>query len=225
MADPTLVLCECGCGQRIPAATPKGRPRRFVPGHQNYRRKQPAGHVPPRVVQATLVLCACGCGATLPNRNQYGNKQTYIYGHATNRKYGQDEPPLTLRHSSTSAAAIYSRKRKWARKMAVLRAYGGETPTCKCCGEGNPSFLAIDHEDGSGNDHRKSLNSKGGHPFYNWLIREGFPPGFRVLCHNCNMAFGFYGYCPHHPPSPPGSSPCHGGSGWEQIAGMAGQVG
>jgi hypothetical protein len=22
---------------------------------------------------------------------------------------------------------------------------------------------------------------------------------YRVLCHNCNMALGFYGYCPHHP--------------------------
>jgi hypothetical protein len=21
--------------------------------------------------------------------------------------------------------------------------------------------------------------------------------GYRVLCHNCNLARGFYGYCPH----------------------------
>ena len=26
---------------------------------------------------------------------------------------------------------------------------------------------------------------------------NSFPPGFRVLCHNCNQALGAYGYCPH----------------------------
>lgn len=30
-----------------------------------------------------------------------------------------------------------------------------------------------------------------------WCRRNGYPKGFRVLCHNCNMAIGFYGYCPH----------------------------
>jgi hypothetical protein len=29
------------------------------------------------------------------------------------------------------------------------------------------------------------------------LARNGFPDGYRVLCHNCNMALGQYGYCPH----------------------------
>lgn len=33
--------------------------------------------------------------------------------------------------------------------------------------------------------------------FYKWLEHNHFPPGFRVLCHNCNQARGFYGYCPH----------------------------
>jgi hypothetical protein len=30
-----------------------------------------------------------------------------------------------------------------------------------------------------------------------WLIREKLPDGFRVLCHNCNQAIGYYGVCPH----------------------------
>jgi hypothetical protein len=30
-----------------------------------------------------------------------------------------------------------------------------------------------------------------------WLKRNGYPKGFRVLCHNCNSARGLYGYCPH----------------------------
>jgi len=29
---------------------------------------------------------------------------------------------------------------------------------------------------------------------------QGYPTGFRVLCHNCNQAIGLYGYCPHKTP-------------------------
>ena len=30
-----------------------------------------------------------------------------------------------------------------------------------------------------------------------WMIKNNFPKGFQVLCHNCNLAKGFYGKCPH----------------------------
>jgi len=37
-----------------------------------------------------------------------------------------------------------------------------------------------------------------GRSFYLWLKRHGYPADeFRVLCHNCNAARGYYGYCPH----------------------------
>lgn len=32
---------------------------------------------------------------------------------------------------------------------------------------------------------------------FQWLSKHGLPTGFRVLCHNCNSAHGYYGYCPH----------------------------
>ena len=31
----------------------------------------------------------------------------------------------------------------------------------------------------------------------NWIIANDFPDSVRVLCHNCNQALGFYGFCPH----------------------------
>ena len=34
-------------------------------------------------------------------------------------------------------------------------------------------------------------------PIYRYLKIRGFPPGYQVLCHNCNQAKGFYGKCPH----------------------------
>jgi hypothetical protein len=47
--------------------------------------------------------------------------------------------------------------------------------------------LQIDHIDGNGRKHRKSIGIKnGGITFYNWLIKNGFPEGFQVLCANCN---------------------------------------
>jgi hypothetical protein len=32
---------------------------------------------------------------------------------------------------------------------------------------------------------------------YAYLIRNNFPEGYRVLCHNCNQSLGYFGYCPH----------------------------
>ena len=37
----------------------------------------------------------------------------------------------------------------------------------------------------------------GGKTFYSYLRNKGWPTGYRVLCHNCNMSLGFYGHCPH----------------------------
>lgn len=32
---------------------------------------------------------------------------------------------------------------------------------------------------------------------YRAVELAGFPPTYRLLCHNCNMARGLYGTCPH----------------------------
>ena len=80
------------------------------------------------------------------------------------------------------------------RREKVLAYYGG---ACVCCGETQVEFLAIDHVNGDGKKHREEMGSKNGGKIYLWLIRHNFPDGFQVLCHNCNMSKGFYGYCPH----------------------------
>ncbi len=86
-------------------------------------------------------------------------------------------------------------------KMTVMRSYGGEPPTCACCGEGEQMFLAIDHVDGGGNKQRKRLGVQSGTQFYRWLIKHGFPSGYRVLCHNCNLGRSLNGgICPHENP-------------------------
>ena len=90
-------------------------------------------------------------------------------------------------------ASDYQKAYNRRRRQLVIDHYGGK---CACCGEREIKFLAVDHEAGGGNKHRMHIGS-GGAGIVEWVIRENFPKGFRVLCHNCNMAIGFYGSCPH----------------------------
>jgi hypothetical protein len=79
-------------------------------------------------------------------------------------------------------------------RREMLDAYGGR---CACCGESEPKFLAIDHIHNDGASHRKEVGG-GGSQLYAWLKRNNFPKDrFQLLCHNCNLAKGFYGECPH----------------------------
>lgn len=84
------------------------------------------------------------------------------------------------------------------RRLLALQHYSGSSqPFCSCCGESHLEFLAIDHIEGGGAAHRRVVGSS----FFLWLQREGYPSGFRILCHNCNLAMGYYGRCPHQGPS------------------------
>lgn len=85
--------------------------------------------------------------------------------------------------------------RKYHRKIReeVIAAYGGR---CACCGDDAYEFLAIDHVKGGGLAHRRSMGgSFAGLALH--VKKRGFPKDFRILCHNCNMARGFHGACPH----------------------------
>ncbi len=90
------------------------------------------------------------------------------------------------------------RRRK--RKYRVLKYYGGK---CACCNLEQYEFLCIDHIEGGGNEHRRSLQmsktrcGSSSTNFYKWLEKNNYPEGFQVLCHNCNMAKSIYGICPH----------------------------
>jgi len=101
---------------------------------------------------------------------------------------------LRERNTPTSHRVNYMRRVR----LAALIAYAGDPPQCKCCSERQIEFLGIDHIDGGGGKHRVSIK-KSGLTTYLWLRRYEYPPGFQVLCHNCNLAKGYYGACPHQP--------------------------
>jgi hypothetical protein len=77
-------------------------------------------------------------------------------------------------------------------RVVVFEAYGNK---CACCGEKRWEFLAIDHVNGGGSKHRKIVTSPT--ELRRLIIKEGFPKKYRLLCHNCNSAIGWHGYCPH----------------------------
>lgn len=77
-------------------------------------------------------------------------------------------------------------------KQRVIDFYSGQ---CQCCGETALEFLSLHHKNGDGSEHRKTVKS--GYQMYRWVVINNFPDSIELLCHNCNMSLGAFGYCPH----------------------------
>jgi len=79
-------------------------------------------------------------------------------------------------------------------KLQAMEGYGG--PICACCGETMLEALTFDHINNDGAEHRAVIGK--GSQLYKWLIDNDCPPGFQVLCMNCNLAkYRNGGVCPH----------------------------
>ena len=89
-----------------------------------------------------------------------------------------------------------ARVRNIERRLRIISYYSGGRNCCSCpgCKENHIEFLCIDHINGGGAKQRRELGIRS---MYYWIEKNNYPEGFRVLCHNCNMAIGFYGSCPH----------------------------
>lgn len=98
---------------------------------------------------------------------------------------------LRNEYSKSEHARTLRAKRHRIIREAAYAGYGGE---CVCCGESEFEFLCIDHVNGGGAEDRKKHST--------WqiarrVIELDFPDDYQVLCHNCNLAKGFFGECPH----------------------------
>jgi hypothetical protein len=114
------------------------------------------------------------------------------------REYRSNRPGLSTRynrnHYERHGVEIKARKYDERRllRIEIFAAYGG--PRCSCCGESESLFLTIDHIENNGADHRR----KDKRNLYERLKQQGFPPGFQVLCRNCNWGkHANGGVCPH----------------------------
>lgn len=84
------------------------------------------------------------------------------------------------------ARKIYAEKRE-----TLIKKYGGK---CVCCGEIRKEFLALNHINGGGRKEKKRIGQR---KMYQNMLENKYPNKYNILCHNCNQALGFYGYCPH----------------------------
>lgn len=117
---------------------------------------------------------------------------------------GRCDSAKTLARQSVlpkEARASMRRRHTDKLKLECYDAYGGRF--CACCGEREMNFLTMDHIENDGADWRREHfgenNGKGGGiNFYEWAKRNSYPPGFQVLCWNCQNGKRFNGgVCPH----------------------------
>ena len=102
------------------------------------------------------------------------------------------------RNGNPQSARDSARRARRKTRQAILTMYGDR---CACCGDDHEEFLALDHVNGGGAKHRKSVGTTSSTAVYRSVLNEGYhPERYRILCHNCNMALALYGYCPHDRP-------------------------
>ena len=110
---------------------------------------------------------------------------------------GEKERNRKAYQKSADRRKAYQRAFNDRAKASAIDAYGG---VCDCCGEDDIRFLTIDHINNDGAEHRRQIGN-GGVTLYNWLKKNDWPEGFRVLCANCNLGRHWNGgTCPHHDP-------------------------
>jgi hypothetical protein len=98
------------------------------------------------------------------------------------KKYNQDAYARNAENRRQQA-----RDKRAADRLLVLTHYSDGFSYCACCKIAYFQFLTLDHIDGSGRAHRRQLgNNTSSHSTISWIIKNNFPPGFRVLCFNCN---------------------------------------
>lgn len=95
-------------------------------------------------------------------------------------------------------------------REAVFAHYGS---ACGCCGEAILEFLTVDHINGGGTEHRRTMGAPN---IYTWLIRNDYPEGYQVLCFNCNCVERRVEVCPHNAPKPSNIETGEAGVGSEE---------
>ena len=145
------------------------------------------------------------------------------------RKEYQSKPENKAKQKEIRATPEYKAKRRlWRQKgnyriqdkklvykirLKVLQYYSkqlskSDIPCCRCCGDNfHIDFLALDHIAGRRKMDSESELLKLGYSslllhtkLMRWIIKNNFPKGFQILCHNCNVAKGYgknKNKCPH----------------------------
>lgn len=112
------------------------------------------------------------------HKNYEKNKERW---NETRVRYRKKYPKEKSRYGANKSHA--------RRKIYVLSHYANPLK-CSICGETDLRCLSLDHINGGGLKHRKSIRCSAvytmyGNDFYKWVIDNKFPDGYQVLCMNC----------------------------------------
>jgi hypothetical protein len=120
-----------------------------------------------------------------------GNCGTPFTRTRTRHSYCSQKCQIAARNQKRSEAAMVLREQ-------LIKAYGGKC-ACPRCPETNQAFLTLEHVNGDGAEHRRTVGR--GHAVAD-LRRRGWPQdGYTLLCWNCNLATRFGRTCPHMEPA------------------------
>jgi hypothetical protein len=113
---------------------------------------------------------------------------------ASNRRWQRSNPEkirenaLRWQEANPEKCREKAQRHRESLRVTVFDHYGR---ACACPGCGATDDLTIDHVNGDGKQHREAVfgrSNAAGWQFYRWLIRNGFPAGFQVLCKSCNAS-------------------------------------
>ena len=107
------------------------------------------------------------------------------------------KPAKELSNKERALGLAQRQRYKYKLRNDVFAGYGNR---CACCGEDNPGFLSIDHVDGDGVKHRKTLPGSGAKTLsvYREIRIANYPSNYQLLCFNCNCGEQRNaGVCPH----------------------------
>ena len=145
------------------------------------------------------VRCAVEYIPKRNNQTSCGNRTCAGYAYAQKHREKIRSHVRLWRTKNRDRINNYAVAYRRERRLETLRHYSGGIPKCACCGETETAFLCMDHINGGGLQHRREITGGDGNgvDLPMWLLRNGFPDGFQVLCFNCNCAKHKVGICPH----------------------------
>lgn len=125
------------------------------------------------------------CGIT-KSLDKFGPDRNRADGHTTTCRECEAAQCRDYRRRHVEEERERSRQDRLKMRLMVLSHYSHGAMCCAICGESRLPVLDIDHINGDGAVFRKALGVASGTNTYWWLKQHGFPPGYRVLCRNCN---------------------------------------
>ena len=98
-------------------------------------------------------------------------------------KYKEDHKEQLSEYRNTHKNQIHIKNTEYRTELKelVINHYGGK---CAVCGETHLAFLNIDHIHNDGSFHKSQIG--GSCNLYSNIVKDGFPPGYQVLCWNHN---------------------------------------